>query len=77
LLPALHAPDGIEVKTVMLEGDPAAALLRLASAERHDLIAMGSRATMRSEFRLAGSVCVSLLRGAMGAVLIAPPETGL
>jgi hypothetical protein len=73
VLPALGAPDGIDVETVILEGDPTAALLRLALAERHDLIAVGSRASIHSEFRLAGSVCLDLLRGAMGAILIAPP----
>jgi nucleotide-binding universal stress UspA family protein len=73
LLRALPVPDGIDVETLILEGDPVSALLRLASEENYDLIAVGSRAGIRSEFRVAGSVCLGLLLGAMGAVLIAPP----
>ena len=73
LLRALRAPSEIGVETVILDGDPAGALLQLASSGGYDLIAMGSRSTSRSEFRVAGSVCLGLLRNAMGAVLIAPP----
>jgi nucleotide-binding universal stress UspA family protein len=76
LVADLGAPDGITIDTVILEGDPASALLRFAPAGGYDLIAMGSRTTPRSRFRLAGSVCLGLLRSAMGAVLIAPPPQG-
>jgi nucleotide-binding universal stress UspA family protein len=75
LLSALGAPAGVAVDTVILEGEPTSALLRLALAGDYDLIAAGSRTTSRSEFRMAGSVTLGLLRGAMGAVLVAPPET--
>jgi nucleotide-binding universal stress UspA family protein len=73
LLSTLRVPATIDVTTVILEGDVTAALLRFAAAGRYDLIAVGSRATARSEFRLAGTVCLALLRSAMGLVLVAPP----
>jgi len=76
LVAELGAPDDIRIDTVILEGAPVSALLRFASAGEYDLIAMGSRTTPRSRYRLAGSVCLGLLRSAMGAVLIATPPKG-
>ncbi len=76
LIAELGSPDDIDIGSVVLEGEPASALLRFASAGGYDLIAMGSRTTPRSRFRMAGSVSLGLLRSAMGAVLIAPPPEG-
>ena len=68
---AAHRAYGIDVKTVVLYGDPATTLIaRAGSDSTPAVIAVGSRG-LGAIARLAlGSVSTSILRGAHGAVLI-------
>jgi len=73
LVQLLGATGDIEVETTVVRGNPASALLELASRDAYDLIAAGSRSAPWPDLDPAGSVSAALLRGAECAVLIAPP----
>ncbi len=61
---------GVPVTSDVLEGPPAEAILRVAEAERFDLIVMGSRGLGRLEGLLLGSVSDRVLHHAKVPVLI-------
>ncbi|MGQ0713700.1 MAG: universal stress protein [Gemmatimonadaceae bacterium] len=70
---SLAVPGDVSVATVFLRGaDPAAILLDYARAGDFDLIATGSQGEGAVDRHMTGSVSTALLRGARGAVLIAP-----
>ena len=71
---ALHVPGGIEVRTRILEGDPARDLLDLAGEEGVDLLAAGTHGHAFVARILLGSVSTRLLRGAAVATLVAPAD---
>jgi nucleotide-binding universal stress UspA family protein len=73
LAASLAAPGDISVDTVLLRGEPAAALLDHASRGDFDLVATGTQGQTELERHLTGSVSTAVLRGARCAVLIAPP----
>ena len=66
-----HADCAIE--SVLLEGEPADAILRLAKRERCGLIALGGHEQGLVDRILLGSIRTKVLRGATCSVLIAPP----
>lgn len=68
---------GVEVRTRILEGDPARELLDLAQEEGVDLLAAGTHGHAFVARILLGSVSTRLLRGASVATLVAPAETTL
>lgn len=76
LVPRLRVPGEIEVETAVVRGEPSAALLELLGRGGFDLMAVGSRSAPWPDADPAGSVSAALLRGAEGAVLIAPPPEG-
>ena len=69
----LRGRTGAHVEGVMLEGEPATALLAYARRERCDLIALGGHAQGLMDRILLGSVRTQVLRGARCSVLIVPP----
>jgi len=71
---ALHLPGGIEVRTRILEGDPARELLDLAGEEGVDLLGAGTHGHAFVTRILLGSVSTRLLRGAAVATLVTPAE---
>jgi nucleotide-binding universal stress UspA family protein len=73
LAASLAVPRDVEVKTVFLRGDAAAAVLDLARRGAFDLIATGTQSQKALDRQLSASVSTALLRGARCAVLIAPP----
>lgn len=73
---SLEVPGGVEMRAVILDGDPARELLALASAEKADLVAAGTHGHAFVARLLLGSVSTRLLRGASIATLVAPPEAG-
>jgi len=62
------------VRSEMLSGEPAEALLTYAKRSRADLIAMGGHEHGLMDRILLGSVRTQIVRGARCSVLIAPPE---
>jgi nucleotide-binding universal stress UspA family protein len=62
------------VRSEMLSGEPAEALLTHAKRSRADLIAMGGHELGLMDRILLGSVRTQIVRGARCSVLIAPPE---
>jgi nucleotide-binding universal stress UspA family protein len=70
---SLSVPGDVSVETVVLRGEPAAALLDHARRSDFDLIATGTQGETALDRHLTGSVSTALLRGARCAVLIAPP----
>lgn len=70
----LEVPGGIELRTAVLDGDPARELLALAAVEKADLLAAGTHGHAFVARLLLGSVSTRLLRGASIATLVAPPE---
>jgi nucleotide-binding universal stress UspA family protein len=72
----LQSAGNLTVETVVIRGDTATALLAMARESTYDLIAAGTQGITPLDRHLVGSVSTSLLRGADGAILIAPaPET--
>jgi nucleotide-binding universal stress UspA family protein len=69
----LGGPPDVTIETVLLRGEPAPALLDLASNSQCDLIAAGTQGVSALDRQFTGSVSTALLRGARCAVLIAPP----
>jgi nucleotide-binding universal stress UspA family protein len=62
------------VEGVMLEGEPAAALVSYARREKCDLIALGGHPLGLMDRILLGSVRTRVIRDAPCSVLIAPPD---
>lgn len=71
---SLTLPGGIELRTTVLEGDPARELLSLAASEDAELVAAGTHGHAFVARLLLGSVSTRLLRGASMITLVAPPE---
>ena len=67
-----HADCAIE--SVLLEGEPADALLKLAKREHCGLIALGGHEQGLVDRILLGSIRTKVIRGASCSVLIAPPS---
>jgi nucleotide-binding universal stress UspA family protein len=67
-----HADCAIE--TVLLEGEPADAILKFAKREHCGLIALGGNERGLVDRILLGSIRTKVLRGATCSVLIAPPS---
>lgn len=70
----LDVPAGIDLEPIVVQGDPAATLLALATQMRADLIAVGSQRHGFVEKLLIGSVATSLIRDARCSLLITPPQ---
>lgn len=70
------AREGVEVRTRILEGDPARELLDLAQEEGVDLLAAGTHGHAFVARILLGSVSTRLIRGASVATLVAPADAG-
>lgn len=66
---------GVQVESVMLDGDPAQALMAYARTADCDLISLGGHEQGLMDRILLGSVRTQVLRGARCSVLIAPPRT--
>lgn len=62
----------VRVETVLLKGEPAPALLGLATSGAYDLLACGTHGAAPAGRRFPGSVSTALLRGAQCPVLVAP-----
>jgi nucleotide-binding universal stress UspA family protein len=69
----VRAHTGVRVESVMLDGDPARALLAYARTAGCDLISLGGHKQGLMDRILLGSVRTSVLRSARCSVLIAPP----
>lgn len=67
-----HADCAIEA--VLLEGEPADAILKFAKRERCGLIALGGHELGLVDRILLGSIRTKVIRGATCSVLIAPPS---
>lgn len=61
-------------ESVVLEGEPAEAILKFAKRERCALIALGGHEQGLVDRILLGSIRTKVLRGANSSVLIAPPK---
>ena len=76
----LAETGGLTIETLQAEGDPAAALLNLASTAVVDMVAFGVEgidvdATERDrESRYAGSTTLALIHRSPTSVLVAPPD---
>lgn len=71
----IAAPPGIEVETIVVEGEPAAELRAIAARRAADLIAIGSHRHEKVERWLLGSVTTDLLRDGRTSVLVVPPAS--
>jgi nucleotide-binding universal stress UspA family protein len=72
-----HVPYGVRVETrAVVDGDPAAALARLADEERAEVVVVGSSHRGRVGRALLGSVGEQLLRELSCALAVAPPGFG-
>jgi nucleotide-binding universal stress UspA family protein len=67
-------PEGVDVETELLEGDPADALVRVADARSADEIVIGSRGLGRVRAVL-GSVSHDVLHLARVPVVVVPPRS--
>ena len=67
---AATAPDGVEVQTMLLHGDPAEAILDRIEHGSHDLVVMGSRGRGAATSLLLGSVSLEVLNHSPIPVLI-------
>ena len=65
---------GVRVESVVLEGEPVAALLGYAATHACDLVASGTQGVAAHGPCLTGSVSTALLRGSTATVLVAPPS---
>lgn len=68
----LNPPDGIQLDTVTVRGDPAPTLLNYAQQTGADLIAVGTQRHSLYERLVVGSVATRVLRTARCAVLAVP-----
>ncbi|MGH7617520.1 MAG: universal stress protein [Gemmatimonadaceae bacterium] len=71
---ALRQTSSVQIESIMLEGEPASALLAYARQAVCDLIAVGGHELGLLDRILLGSVRTQLVRGARCSVLIAPPR---
>jgi nucleotide-binding universal stress UspA family protein len=72
---AAAAPDGVDVETVLLHGEPGRAIAE-ACAGTVDLLVCGSRGHGPMQRALVGSVSESLVEGATHPVLVLPRPAG-
>ena len=70
----LRGRTDVQVESVMLDGDPAKALLAYARTTDCDLISLGGHEQGLMDRILLGSVRTQVLRSARCSVLIAPPR---
>lgn len=75
LIAQLSVPGDVAVETVLLHGDPAGTVLRLAQEGGFDLVSTGTQGQTSLDRHLTGSVSTAILRGAPCPVLIAPPPS--
>ncbi len=64
------AQDGMEIRTLLLTGDPAQGILDTATKEESDLVVVGSRGTGTLERLLLGSVSERVVRFSKCPVLV-------
>lgn len=69
---ALLEQDGIDHEVLILEGDPAAAIIDAAADEKCDLIVMGTRGLSNLQSIALGSISHKVLQAAAGPVLVVP-----
>ena len=72
----LEAPAGFQLRTAILQGSAASALLELADKEDADLIAAGTRGAGLMQRMLVGSVATRLMRHTSRSILIVPDSKG-
>jgi len=65
-------PDDVGVTTMLLEGNPAREIVRLARTGRYDLVVMGTHGRSRLAGALLGSVSREVLHCAQTPVLLMP-----
>lgn len=65
-----ETPAGFQLRTAILQGNPANALLKLADKEDADLIAAGTRGAGFAHRMLVGSVATRLMRHTSRSILI-------
>lgn len=73
LVHSLHAPEGVIVEPVVLNGKPVPTLIEFAERVGAGMIASGSYGHTRMERFLLGSVSTGLVRNARCPVLVSPP----
>jgi nucleotide-binding universal stress UspA family protein len=71
----LTGSGDVSIETVLIEGDPADALLEHARSHGFELVACGTQGGGTPERYFAGSLAAALVRAASGAVLLAPPPS--
>ncbi len=75
---ALFKEEGIEIDAKIIEyEDPAETIIRMARAEKYDLVVMGNRGETEAEVMSLGSNAEKVSRHAECSVLIAKQKTGL
>ncbi len=67
--------DGLEVSTLVKEGDPVKTILRVAEDEKVDLIAMATHGWSGLDRLFYGSVTDHVLRSATNPMLVIRPES--
>lgn len=72
LVDSLHAPEGVTVEPVVLNGKPVPAIVEFAERVGAGMIAAGSHGHTRMESFFLGGVSTGLVRNARCPVLIAP-----
>lgn len=70
----LWLPPAVRVRTVLLEGAPAAELMRFAEQSGADLISVGSHRHGVVDRLIIGSVTTDLVRSAERSLLVCPPS---
>lgn len=73
LVDKLHAPQGVTVEPVVLNGKPVPTIIEFADRVGAGMIASGSHGHTRLERFILGGVSTGLVRNARCPVLIAPP----
>jgi nucleotide-binding universal stress UspA family protein len=71
-----HLPPGATLETRQLEGNPATALLELASLLDADLVTIGRHSRNAIERLFVGSVATTVIHGASCSVLASPDPPG-
>lgn len=69
-----HEREGIDVATVLMDGDPAAALLAAVDTRSADLLIVGASHDLSLSERLLGTVAAEVVRKAPCDVLIVRPS---
>ena len=62
--------NGVEIKTVIIEGDVASKIIQYAAKEIFDMVVMGRRGSGRFKEMVLGSVSEKVLHQTKGSVLI-------